>query len=47
MSEHIFDKHQQGQKLMRYRMIDQLVVNVDLKLVPALTFDIRITWCTD
>ena len=27
--------------------VEELVVNVDLKPVPTLTFDIRITWCTD
>ena len=46
MSEYIFEEHQQDRELMRLRMIEELVVNVDLRPVPALTFDIRITWCT-
>jgi len=32
---------------MKNESVEELVVNVDLKPVPTLTFDIRITWCTD
>ena len=32
---------------MKDEAIEALVVNVDLKPVPTVTFDIRITWCTD
>ena len=31
---------------MKKDSVETLVVNVDLKQVPKLTFDIRITWCT-
>jgi hypothetical protein len=31
---------------MKEKAVEQLVVNVDLKPVPTLTFDSRITWCT-
>lgn len=33
--------------LMTEESVEALVVNVDLKPVPRLTFAIRITWCTD
>lgn len=32
---------------MTIDLVENLVVNVDLKQVPTLTFAIRITWCTD
>lgn len=32
---------------MKQASVDELVVNVDLKPVPQLTFEIRITWCVD
>ena len=32
---------------MNDETVEELVVNVDLKPVPALTFDFRITWCAD
>lgn len=32
---------------MNEEAVKALVVNVDLKPVPKLMFDIRITWCTD
>jgi hypothetical protein len=31
---------------MKTESIEELVVNVDLKPVPTLAFNIRITWCT-
>lgn len=31
---------------MNSQSVEELVVNVDLKSLPKLTFEIRITWCT-
>jgi hypothetical protein len=32
---------------MRSETVDELVVNVDLKPVPKLAFEIQLTWCID